>query len=176
MAPEPWRNEVKAEENLLLDAVSLLAQRQRDTESWVAEQVWQAEERVAATERRQTELQARLDAIEQRLASLAREFEPARIGAADNERLTRLREQLEELRSGADGYVPRSSTAPAPAAREPRVSGPDTMRTTSRATAPQSPGILELAEPMSRDRLGFVFMALGGVAVLYAILSQLRFG
>ena len=33
-----------------------------------------------------------------------------------------------------------------------------------------------VAEPMSRDRLGFVFMALGGVAVLYAILSQLRFG
>ena len=56
--------------NLLIEAVSLLVQRQRETEGWVAEQIWQAEERAAATERRYAELEARLLGIEEHVSRL----------------------------------------------------------------------------------------------------------
>lgn len=199
VAPEPARNEVKEEGNLLVEAVSLLVQRQRETESWVAEQVWQAEERVVANERRYDELEARLESLEQQLASLVRNAEPSRGETADDERLARLREQLEGLRSGADGYLPRSPAAmpvgrerprasvnatpnsdeamrEPPPAREARVGRPVSAASRPRTAAPQSAGILDLMGPTPQERIGFVFIAVGGVAVLYAILSQLRFG
>ncbi len=111
MAREVSRNnEVKEEGNLLVEAVSLLVQRQRETESWVSEQVWQAEERAAATERRYAELEARLAGIEDRLMRLAQEAgELGRGDASVDERLARLREQVEGLKSGADGRPVRSA-------------------------------------------------------------------
>ena len=95
-------------ENLLIEAVSLLVQRQRETESWVAEQVWQAEERATEVEHRYAELEARLAGIEEQLDRLLSEVEPGRSAAVD-ERLARLREQVEGLKSAADGRSARTS-------------------------------------------------------------------
>jgi hypothetical protein len=69
------REDVPHEENLLLEAVSLLVERQRDTEE-------------------------RLAAIEDRVSRLVREQASGRPSAAD-ERLARLREQVADLRSEA---------------------------------------------------------------------------
>src|SRR5712691_7470225 len=116
---EVKKTEVKEEGNLLIEAVSLLVQRQRETEGWVAEQIWQAEERAAATERRYAELEARLVGIEEHLARLVHDVDVVPGGALDDERLARLREQVEGLKSvGADGYTNRAApvTPPAPAA------------------------------------------------------------
>jgi hypothetical protein len=46
------RDDAPHEDNLLIEAVLLLVQRQRETETWLAEQVEQAEERAAAVELR----------------------------------------------------------------------------------------------------------------------------
>src|SRR5438270_10800705 len=91
--------EVKEEGNLLIEAVSLLVQRQRETEGWVAEQIWQAEERASAAERRYAELETRLTGIEEHLARLVQDVEPARGDAVVDERLSRLREQVEGLKT-----------------------------------------------------------------------------
>ena len=111
------RTELGEEDNLLVEAVSLLVKRQHETESRVAEQLWQAEERTAASERRYAELEARLASIEGQLARVVHEVEPARGDAATDERLARLREQLEGLKSGGDGRPARSATR-----RNPRSS------------------------------------------------------
>src|SRR5437868_14500501 len=92
--PTDVRTEVKVEGNLLIEAVSLLVQRQRETESWVAEQIWQAGERASATDRRYAELEARLEGIEAHLARLVHEVEPTRGDPVGDERLARLRERV----------------------------------------------------------------------------------
>src|SRR5438105_13243049 len=97
MASDLSRTEVKEEGNLLIEAVALLVQRQRETESWVAEQIWQADERTATTDRRYAELEARLEGIEEHLAPLVHDIEPARGDPAADERLDPLREQVEGL-------------------------------------------------------------------------------
>jgi hypothetical protein len=143
VASDLSRSDVKEEvgvgvgENLLIEAVSLLVQRQHETESWVAEQVSQAEERAAVSERRYGELEARLVGIEDQLERLMREVEPGRSAAVD-ERLVRLREQLEGLKSGADGRparavpapsLPTLEATPAPPPREPEPPTPHTPLT-----------------------------------------------
>ena len=166
----PRNNEPGEEDNLLVEAVSLLVQRQRETEKWVAEQLSQAEERTAATERRYTEVEARLAALEEQLSRVAREVEPTRADAAPDERLARLRAQLEALKSGGNGVPaaigpqpPRSAsdapkTTPAPA-RGPEVARASTAegrsaapheRATSAAAPEYQPLIPIPAEPRSR--------------------------
>jgi hypothetical protein len=119
------RVEVKEEGNLLIEAVALLVQRQRESEGWIAEQIWQAEERAAAAERRYAELEVRLVGIEENLARLTHEVEPAPGDAVVEERLARLREQVEGLKSGGDGRtgrptaVPDRPPEPAPVAEAP---------------------------------------------------------
>jgi hypothetical protein len=189
VASDLSRTEVKEEGNLLIEAVALLVQRQRETESWVAEQIWQAEERAAATDRRYAELESRLEGIEEHLARLVHEVEPTAGGPLDDERLARLREQVEGLKSvGADGYTNRAApvtaptpaatatydpdiTRPVPTAPEPRYAEP------SRAVAasPQGVGFLELLGATPQDRWGVALIGAGAVAVLYALLTQLRF-
>jgi hypothetical protein len=105
-------DEATHEENLLIEAVSLLVQRQRETESWVAEQVWQAEERATEAERRYADLETRLMGIEEQLDRLLREVEPGRSAAVD-ERLARLREQVEGLKSASDGRSVRAGSSSA---------------------------------------------------------------
>jgi len=129
------RSEVKEEGNLLIEAVALLVQRQRETESWVAEQIWQSEERAAATDRRYAELEARLEGIEQHLARLVHEIEPTPGDTASDERLARLREQVEGLKltpasaahAAHSAPIATEHIAPVPAdgpAREPESARP----------------------------------------------------
>src|ERR1044071_8498021 len=87
-------SEIKQEGNLLVEAVSLLVQRQRETETWISEQLWQAEQRASESDRRYAELEARLAGIETHLARLVHELEPS----ADDGRIGQLRQQLQGLR------------------------------------------------------------------------------
>ena len=203
MARDVSRNEVKDEGNLLVEAVSLLVQRQRETESWVSEQVWQAEERAAATERRYAELEARLAGIEDQLMRLAQEpGEPGRGDAGVDERLARLREQVEGLKSGADGRPVRSAAGTPIAAglvpahdevatHEPEpargVAIPPELRSRyarrgayaaarGGARQRQSASFMELLGATTQDRVGVVFIGVGLVAVIYAALNLLRVG
>jgi hypothetical protein len=195
------RNEVKEEGNLLIEAVSLLVQRQRETESWVAEQIWQAEERATAAERRYGELEERLVGIEQHLARLVQDVEPSAADQAMAEQLTRLREQVEGLKADADSPAARTvpvaeaPTRPLPsvearppahevphiahetrsaAAQAPRPAG----RVPAVATTPGAPsasvGFWDLLGATPQDRAGVLLIGAGGVAVLYAILTQLK--
>jgi hypothetical protein len=201
VASDLSRTEVKEEGNLLIEAVALLVQRQRETESWVAEQIWQAEERAAATDRRYAELEARLEGIEEHLARLVHEIEPARGDPAADERLARLREQVEGLKitpstagqSARGGPLPSVSSeyAAPPGAdislppREPegaRPVAPAEPRYQRQAVAAPGSGgsssgvtFWDLLGPSPQDRFGLVLIGAGAVAVLYAILTQLRF-
>jgi len=192
------RTELGEEDNLLVEAVSLLVQRQHETESRVAEQLWQAEERTAATERRYAELEARLASIEEQLERVVHEVEPARGDAASDERLARLREQLEGLKSGGDGRPARSATPAAltpgqsvplqrPVADAPAGVSQPRARTSANFAAglrarpqpsqpPQSVSFWDLLGSSPQDRFGLVFIGVGAVAVLYAALSLLRGG
>jgi hypothetical protein len=201
VASDLSRSDVKEEvgvgvgENLLIEAVSLLMQRQRETESWVAEQVWQSEERAAVAERRYAELEARLVGIEDQLDRLMREVEPGRSDAVD-ERLAGLREQLEGLKSGSDGRPVRAVPAPSPPTLEvtplpPREPEPPTYHAApSREPEPpvykaappraavaagdgQSAGFWDLLGSTPQDRFGIALIGLGAIAVLYAVLTQL---
>jgi hypothetical protein len=193
--------EVKEEGNLLIEAVSLLVQRQRETEGWVAEQIWQAEERAAATERRYAELEARLVGIEEHLGRLVHDVEPAQGDTVVDERLARLREQVEGLKSvGTDGLptrtvpivppaptpVHRAPAEPAPPAYEPEVTRPMPTAPEPRyaerpaaqvappTAANQGPGFWELLGATPADRFGVLLIGGGGIAVLYALLTQLK--
>jgi hypothetical protein len=137
-------SEVKEEGNLLIEAVSLLVQRQRETEGWVAEQIWQAEERAAAAERRYAELEDRLGGIEEHLSRLVNELEPAPGGNAEvDQRLSRLREQVEDLKTvGTDGrpavsprMSPMADAAQVSSREVDAVSAPDdrSLQTPNRA-------------------------------------------
>jgi hypothetical protein len=189
------RNEVREEGNLLIEAVALLVQRQRETESWVAEQIWQAEERAAATDRRNAELEARLEGIEGHLARLVHELEPQPGDAVANERLARLREQVEGLKLEPTVREPESartvvaeprpvvtrSPDPVPAA-EPRPGAPAEPRHERRPAAAQavssrgsSVSFLDVLGPNPQDRWGVVLIGAGVLAFVFAVLTQLRF-
>jgi hypothetical protein len=208
------RKEVQDEGSLLIEAVSLLVQRQHETESWIADQIWQAEERATATERLYEEFEARLAGIEEHLARLVHDVEPLRGDAGVDERLERLREQVEGLKAGPDGRPARPGPVLAAAAgagpsavgeapgREPDAvsvarSGRPVVVRDARATderrplsvgpaagprhrpAPSAgPGVSfwELLGPSPQDRFGLLLIGAGAVAVLYAVLTQLRFG
>jgi len=111
--PEPSRSELTNQENLLVEAVSLLVQRQRETESWVAQQVWQAEDRAASTERRYAELESRLVGIEDQLNRLVEDVTTPSAGPGEvaDEGLARLRAQIEGLKSGGVGGASAASSA-----------------------------------------------------------------
>ncbi len=103
VSSDPSDNQATEEDGLLVEAVTLLVRRQRETEAWVAEQLCRAEEQATTAERRYAELDARLTGIEDQLSRLVRMFEPARGDRAMDERLARLREQLDGLKSEVDG-------------------------------------------------------------------------
>ncbi len=194
MASDLSRTEVKEEGNLLIEAVALLVQRQRETESWVAEQIWQADERAAATDRRYAQLEARLEGIEAHLARLLHEIEPDRGDPADEERLARLREQGEGLKLAPRTAGQSVRSAPVPLESEERGSPPVVD---GAPRAPQSARLASPAEPHYQDlamaatpgvtlwdllghspeaRIGLLLIGAGAIAVVFAALSLLRFG
>ena len=134
MARDLSHDEAHEEDNLLIEAVSLLVQRQRETEAWVAEQIEQAVERAASVERQYAALESRLAGIEEQLDSLVREVEPGRGDAVVGQRLARLREQVADLRSDNDGRSLRSLPSTASAEPQPERAEPDAFR----AAAPSS--------------------------------------
>jgi hypothetical protein len=91
------------EDNLLVEAVSLLLRRQHETEALVSEQISRSEERSKATEQQYADLESRLASIEDRLSQLLCEPRPNKSDVAVDERLVRLREQLEELKAETNG-------------------------------------------------------------------------
>jgi hypothetical protein len=151
-------DDVEQEDNLLIEAMSLLVQRHRETETWLAEQIAQAEHRAAATERRYADLETRLTGIEGQLTRLAHELEPGRGNPAVDERLARLREQVEDLKSDGDGGpghpVPppgaNPPAAPAPVAAS-AVAAPAPAKPPVPASAVAGPGA---AEPQVRQPTG----------------------
>jgi hypothetical protein len=201
--PDLSRSEVKEEGNLLIEAVSLLVQRQRETESWVAEQMWQAEQRASDAERRYAELDMRLAGIEEHVARLVHDVEPSRQDAAVEERLTRLREQIEGLKStagdglsarsvpliaaaahgsGAGSALPGASVAEVPMVREPEPARQGSGLVERRqlgAPAPATPGasvsFWQLLGPTPEARFSVLLFFAGAVAILYALLLLVRF-
>jgi hypothetical protein len=185
------RKEVGEEGNLLIEAVSLLVQRQRETEGWIAEQIWQAEERASASERLYAELEVRLAGIEEHLARLVHDVEPLRDDVGVDERLERLREQVEGLKSSGDGRAVRPNPVLAvspgsipPPAAEPRhsterraVGARPVAEPRPRTAGTSGPGVSfwELLGQSPQDRFGLVLIGAGLVAVVYAGLTQLRF-
>jgi hypothetical protein len=175
------RLEAKQEENLLVEAVSLLVQRQRELESAIAEQISAADERSAAAEQRYAELEARLATIEEQLNRLAaHNLSAARPEGSAGERLARLRDQVEGLRSAPDGRpsAPRSPLPQDSVRREPEpiraieAPRPAPVRPET-ATVDHASSLFGAT---SRDRFGLALIAVGVLAVAYAVLSQLRLG
>lgn len=193
------------EGNLLVEAVSLLLQRQRETESWLTEQFRQTERSAAQVERRYTELDQRLSRIEQRLAGLVRNVDPS---TADDRQLSRLREQVETLSSGVTtltarptpivglpprpgwtspprGVGPREDVAavtPAPeppsATAEPavvRVEAAPAEAVVRTAPQPRAGGVWYILGDTPADRFGALLIGGGAIAVLYTVLTQLGF-
>jgi hypothetical protein len=202
VAHDVSRGEAQQEDNLMIEAVSLLVQRQRETESWVAEQIDQADARAAAVERRYADLESRLAGVEDALERLTRELEPGRGDPVAGQRLARLREQVEDLKSDTDGRplrslpsvpaVTRSVENESPRGEPPQVartvepegsrqvvtpahSAPPPTRATVSASG-LSTGVLEFLGSTPQDRFGVLLIFVGVVAVLYAILTQLRLG
>ena len=194
-------SDVQQEGNLLIEAVSLLVQRQRETETWISEQLWQAEQRAADSERRYSELESRLASIEAHLARLVHEVEPG----ADDGQMARLREQIQDLRGETPLRATDDLVAPAPApvaptpppaprpvapqvvsvpvaeapaavaAPPPPVTRPTRMVAAATVSSGSDVTFWDLLGSSPQDRAGIVLIGLGAVAVVYAVLTQLRF-
>jgi hypothetical protein len=105
MFPESVVND--EESSLLVEAVSLLVQRQREAEVWLAEQFRQTLLSDSALDRRMAELEERLGRIQARLGTLAAEVDPNLASAGD---IARLEQGLQSLTNGAAGFPARPQT------------------------------------------------------------------
>jgi hypothetical protein len=161
--PEPSPSDTVDEENLLIEAISLLVQRQREMEAWLADQISQADDRTSTAEQRYTELESRLAGIEDRLERLVRDFEPSAIGPSED-RLARLREQVEGLKSETDGRTIRGQPPPRLASPEPPPPSP--------SPSPRGSTLSDVLGRTPADRFGSFLIAIGALAVVYAVLSQ----
>jgi len=167
------------EADLLIEAVSLLGQRQQELDAWAAERERASDERLVAVEERQAEFERRLAALEQRVAQLD-DGEHGGPAGGPEDRLERLRQQVEELRGAAvqiDEAAPESDVLPAP---EPApVAAPAPARAAAVASsapttvAQPSVGVWQRLEQMPRNRLDMLLLVLGAVVVLYAGLWQI---
>ena len=191
MASNLPRREVSEEENLLIEAVSLLVQRQRDTEA-----------RTAAAERHFAELESRLADIEARLSEVA----PSRVSGSVDKRLALLREQLEALRAESEGRgarpvgltslegrrqpgspSPHPSAAPPSDTMVPRASANEAAAATPPVRAPLEHRAAQAAAggavsawdvfgATPRHRFALLLIVVGVLAVLYSAFLLIRFG
>jgi hypothetical protein len=175
------------EADLLIEAISLLGQRQQETEAWAAERVHQADERAQAVEQRQLELERRLESLEQRLAQLGEQIEPELPAGGPDERLARLRQHVEELRGVATAFEDNSVEPPALVAPVSVASVPPRVE----PPAPPSPPRIERPSAPARQpraaqgsdfwqrleqfppRADTALLLLGLLVVLYAGLWQI---
>lgn len=147
------------ERKLLIDAVTLLARNQAEAESAHSQYAADASRRMLTLERRCLDLEQRLAALDERLRKLGDDVHMP-VDSEGAERLSALRGEVERM-------THRPST-PAPAA--PAVA-PAPMR--------QTPAInwqtLASSGVVTQDRAGLALMGLGAVAIVFAILTQVRF-
>jgi hypothetical protein len=187
------------ERALLLEALTLLVQRQAETESTMTDQVARTNARVVNVERRGTALEARVADIDARLRQLAIQVEPDP-GLAS--RVAVLQAQLQQLhvaRIPDDEPEPLQSSVVTSAPPSPTPTPPSlTPRTSLHAQAirqPQTPPPRRDVMPPRRavlvgsadalwDRLGntnqdrasLVLIGTGVLVVVVAALAQLRPG
>lgn len=161
------------EADLLIEAISLLGQRQQELDAWAAERERLADERIIALEQRQAEFDRRLDALEVQVGLL-------RVGDADGAesspetRLERLRQQVEELRGGAYVDEAPGTQLPAPESAPTRVKAEDSAPPVPSASPPQQRvDFWQRIERLPRNRLDATLLVVGAVVVLYAGLWQI---
>jgi hypothetical protein len=181
---------VTAEADLLIEAIALLGQRQQETEAWAAERVQLADERVLAVEQRQLDLERKLDNLEKRLAQ-TNQFAP-QLPAAPEERLERLRQHVEDLRTASvydetntdplrephesPALEAPTSTERGPAlTAEPRLSP---VRPAVARTPPASPpaakrDVRQRLESVTPRGMDMALLVLGVLVVLFAGLWQI---
>jgi len=180
------------EAELLIEAISLLAQRQQETEMWAAERIRAAEDRATSAEHRLTSIETQLSALESAVGALVDQTEPALIAGTPEERLSRLREQVEELRvipSGEEDAEsqtvpppePVAVAAPPAASAAPPVAqtvaapppAPRPQPATVPAPGPAGPSAWQRFEQMPRGQLEKALIVVGVLIVVYAGLWQI---
>jgi hypothetical protein len=142
----------------MLEALTLLVQRQAETESALADKVARTSTRVANVERRGVELDARVADIDARVRQLATQVEP---DPGLPRRVAVLQAQLEQLHTArlAEEH-PSQSSAPQPPAAVVRST--DTAWDRLGAT--------------NQDRASAILIGTGVLVVVFAALAQLRLG
>jgi hypothetical protein len=187
---------IARERALLLEALTLLVQRQAEAETTLTGQVAQTNSRVAQVERRGLDLEARLTDIDARLQHLATQVEPDPELAR---RVAMLQAQVERLHgAAADERAAPQATAPAPQpvapAPQPLRQAPPPQPPPTRQPVPVEPirqprtapaprraalvgsgdSLWELLGATNQDRASIVLIGAGLVAVVFAALAQLR--
>ena len=156
------------ERKLLIDAVTLLARNQAEAESAQSQYAADASRRMLTLERRCLELEQRLAALDERLRKLSDDVHMP-VDSEGAERLSALRGEVERMT--------HRPSAPAPPAE------PATNTVAAAAPPPtttrQMPAInwqtLASSGVVTQDRAGLALMGLGAVAIVFAILTQVRF-
>jgi hypothetical protein len=187
------------ERALLLEALTLLVQRQAETESTMTDQIARTNARVVNVERRGTALEARVADIDARLRQLAIQVEPDP-GLAS--RVAVLQAQLQQLhvaRIPDDEPEPLQSSVVTSAPPSPTPTPPSpTPRTSLHAQAirqPQAPpprrdvmpprravlvgsadALWDRLGTTNQDRASLVLIGTGVLVVVFAALAQLRPG
>ena len=179
------------ERALLLEALTLLVQRQAETESALTDQVARTNTRVANVERRGVDLEARVAGIDARLQQLATQVEP---DPGLSGRVAVLQAQLQQLHVArlADAQ-PSQSSAPEPTfapppptvqteAAAPTSHPPQAIRQTH-APPPRRAAVVGSADTLwarlgntNQDRASAVLIGTGVLVVVFAALAQLRLG
>jgi hypothetical protein len=152
------------EARLLVEAVSLLLEREREIEATMTDRFRRAELRAAEVSTRWQDIEQRLVRIERRLAELAPTIDPRRAGAAE---LSQLKREVESL--------PLRATTPVRTARgaEPTVAQPEVESPTPAARNASVWGVL--GETLEA-RFGAALMAVGAMLLLVVLFSQAGIG
>jgi hypothetical protein len=158
------------ERALLLEALTLLVQRQAETESALADQVVRTTTRVANVERRGAELDARVADIDARLRQLATQVEP---DPGLPGRVAVLQAQLQELQltRTAESTPPTPPPPTAPTEPPPPKSPPPEPAVVAPANT-----VWERLGATNQDRASAVLIGAGVLVVVFAALAQLRLG
>jgi hypothetical protein len=175
------------ESRLLVEAVSLLLEREREIEATLTDRFHHAERHAARVERGYAEVEARVHRIEKRLAELAPSIDPR---SGDLAVLAQIRGQLTALAPPAGPAaapeplqqlvsVPPSGPPPVSPTPPPPPSSPATHADTASASSALTTSSADSGKsPWSalgdtrEARFGALLMAAGAIALLYIILTQ----
>jgi hypothetical protein len=173
------------ERALLLEALTLLVQRQTETETALADQLARTNNRVATVERHCVELEARLADIDTRLQRLALEVQP---DPGLPQRVAVLQAQVERLHghAAASEAVPRAQPVAAPGpmpVAAASASAPPPVRPRAAPLPPRRAVLVASGDTLwdrlgatNQDRASVVLIGTGVLVVVFAALAQLRVG